>query len=444
MDGQVLRFVTVVCLGTGFLFGLLPALHVSKAAAKRSLQEGQRTTTNGMGGRRWTTGLLVAELVLTMVLLAGAGLMMRSFLAVYRADLVVDAARVMIVPLTLPSQTYQTPEQRTAFYQRLEDRLAAIEGVSSAAFASAVPFAGGPSRRLSIDGRPSLNGESQPTVSYVTIRGAYFETLGLRLLRGRTFVDADGVPGHESVIVSQRFVTMFFPNDDPIGRRIRLTTVNGSANVAPAWATIIGISPTVRQQYLQDIDPVVYAPDRAAAVGITLMVRGQSAPGATAPLIRAGLSGLDPDISLGAIRPLEELMTQSRWGHRVFGVMLTVFAFISLALAAIGLYAVTAYSVAQRTQEIGVRMALGAQGGAVVWLFVKRTMLSLGIGLGVGLVGALGLGRLLQSFLIQTSPTDATTLAGIAVLLTAVSLAACVVPAQRATRVDPVVALRCE
>jgi len=455
IDGRVLWFVAEVCLGTGLLFGLLPALHVSKTAANRCLKEGGPTTTSGMGGRRWTTGILITELALTLVLLAGAGLMMRSFLAVYRADLVVDAAHVVLMPLTLPSQTYQTPEQRIGFYQRLEERVDAIRGVSSAAFANVVPFAGGPSRLLSIDGRPPVTGEPQPAVSYVTIRGRYFETLGLRLLRGRTFIDTDAVPGHESVIVNQRFVTMFFPNEDPIGRRIRLTTtaqdirreapaLNTPVSVPSAWATIVGISPTVRQQYFQEIDPVVYVPHRADAAGITLIVRARSSPGAITPLIRAGAYALDPDVSLNAIRPLEELMTQSRWGHRVFGGMLTIFAFVSLALAAVGLYAVTAYSVVQRTQEIGVRMALGAQPAAVVWLFVKRTMRPLGIGLGIGVAGALGVGRLLQSFLIQTSPTDPMTLVGIAVLLTAVSSAACFVPARRATRLDPVRALRYE
>jgi putative ABC transport system permease protein len=441
MDGRVLWFVAAVCLGTGLCFGLLPALHVARTAS-RPLNEGERTTTGGMGRRRWTTGLLIAELALTLVLLAGAGLMMRSFLAVYRADLVADAAHVVLMPLTLPSQKYQTPVQRRAFYQSLEEQVDASRGVSSVAFASVGPFIGGPSRQLSIDGRPFVTGEPQPAVSYVTIRGRYFETLGVRLLRGRTLIDTDGVPGHEAVIVNQRFVTMFFPNDDPLDRRIRLSALNGPATAPLAWATIVGISPTIRQQYLQDLDPVVYVPDRADTPGITLLVRGQSAPGAMAPAIRAAVYALDPDIAVNAIRPLEELMTQSRWGHRVFGGMLTVFACIALALAAVGQYAVTAYAVVQRTQEIGVRMALGAQAGAVVWLFLKRTMLPLGIGLGLGLAGALGVGRLLHSYLIQTSPTDPLTLAGIAVLLTAVSSAACFFPARRAARLDPVAALR--
>jgi predicted permease len=455
MDRQVIWFVATTCLATGFLVGLLPALHVAKTATNPFLTEGGRKTRHALRTRRWTTALLTAELALTLTLLAGAGLMMRSFLAVYRADRIVDATHVMAMPLILPGQAYQTPEQRTAFYQRLEARVAALRDVSSAAFANVVPFAGGPARQLAIDGRPTVSNAAPPMVSYVAIHGRYFETLGVRLLRGRTFVETDGTSGHESAIVNQRLAAMFFPNEDPIGRRIRLTAppqdvrreapgVNTPVSVPPAWATIVGIAPTVRQQYLRDLDPVVYVPHRADSSGITLIVRGQSAPDMIAPVIRAVVDGLDPEIALSAIRPLEDLMTQSRWGHRVFGGMLTVFACIALALAAVGLYAVTTYAVVQRTQEIGVRMALGAQANAVVWLVVKRTLLSLGIGLGMGFAGALAVGRLLQGFLIQTSPTDPTTLVGIAILLIAVSAAASLFPARRATRLDPVAALRYE
>jgi putative ABC transport system permease protein len=444
IDGRVGLFVAAVCLGTALLAGLLPAVQASKLAANRSLKEGERTATSGMGRHRITTALLTIEVALTMVLLAGAGLMMRSFLAVYRADSVVDAARVVAMPLSLPTEKYRTAEHRTAAYQRLEQRLDAIPDVSSSAFANVVPFAGGPSRQMSVDGRRPLPGESQPIVSYVRIRGRYFDTLGLRLLRGRTFTDRDALPGSESAIVNQRLATMFFPNEDPIGRRICLTAPNAAATLPATCATIVGVSPTVRQQYFQEIDPVVFVPAPADASELTLIVASHSTPDAVAPLLRAEVFALDEEIALNALLPLDQAMTQSRWGHRVFGGMLTAFAVVGLLLGAVGLYGVTAFAVVQRTQEIGVRMALGAQAGAVVWLFVTRAALPVGLGIGVGLAGALAIGRLLQRFLIQTSPTDPTILVGIAVLLAAVSFAAAFFPARRATGLDPLAALRYE
>lgn len=444
IDERVGLFMAVVCLSTALVIGLLPAVHVSKLAVNPSLKQGERTATSGVAMRRLTTTLLTVELALTLALLAGAGLMMRSFLAVYRADSIVDAARVLTMPLSLPSENYRTPEQRTDAYHRLEERIGGMSGVSSAAFADVVPFAGGPSRHISVDGRVASRDESQPLVSYVTIRGRYFEALGLRLLRGRSFIDRDARPGSESAIINQRLATMLFSDEDPIGRRICLTVPNDAAAVPSACPTIVGVSPTVRQQYFQDLDPVVFVPDRADGSPLMLIVRADSSPDALAPLIRAELFALDADLSLNAITPLDRAMTQSRWGHRVFGGMLTVFAFVGLLLAAVGLYAVTAFAVVQRTQEIGVRMALGAQPGAVVWLFVKRALLPVGFGTAVGLAGALALGRLLQRFLVQTSATDPTILAGIAALLAAVSLTAAFVPARRATRVDTLASLRYE
>jgi ABC-type antimicrobial peptide transport system permease subunit len=223
-----------------------------------------------------------------------------------------------------------------------------------------------------------------------------------------------------------------------------LTAANATAATPPVCATIVGLSPTVRQQYFQDIDPVVYVPDRADSAEMMLMVRSDVTPNATVPLIRTEVSALDSDIPLNAMRPLEDAMTGSRWGHRVFGGMLTVLALVGLLLGAVGLYAVTAFSVVQRTHEIGVRMALGARSSGVIWLFVKRAVLPVGFGIGAGLAGALVIGRLLQRFLIQTSPSDPTVLVGIAVLLGAVSFVASFFPARRATRVDPVTALRYE
>jgi len=444
IDGRVGLFVAAVGLATALLAGLLPAIQASRLAASRSPKEEERTATSGLGRRRMTTALLTIEMALTLVLLAAAGLMMRSFLAVYRADSTVDAARVVAMPVSLSTEEYRSTEQRAAAFQRLQHRLAAISGVSSTAFANVVPFAGGPSRQMSIDGRRAVPGESQPIVSYVTIRGAYFDTLGLRLLRGRGFEDRDTSPGFQGAIVNQRLATMFFPDEDPLGRRICLTVPNAAATSPPVCATIVGVAPTVRQQYFQELDPVVYVPAPADASELTLIAASQSIPEAVVPLIRAEVFALDEDIALNAILPLDQAMTQSRWGHRVFGGMLTAFAFVGLLLGAVGLYAVTAFAVVQRTQEIGVRLALGAQPGAVVWLFVGRAGLPVGLGIGAGLAGALAIGRVLRRFLIQTSPTDPAILAGIAVLLAAVSFAAAFFPARRASNLDPLASLRYE
>ncbi|MGE4055159.1 MAG: FtsX-like permease family protein, partial [Vicinamibacterales bacterium] len=353
-------------------------------------------------------------------------------------------ARVVAMPLSLPTEKYRTAEQRTAAYRQLEERLDAIPDVSSSAFANVVPFAGGPSRQFSVNARRPLPGESQPLVSYVRIRGRYFDTLGLPLLRGRTFSDRDALPGSESAIVNQRLATMFFPNEDPIGRRICLREPNTAATLPATCATIVGVSPTVRQQYFQEIDPVVYVPAPTDASELTLIVGIHSTSTAVVPLLRAEVFALDDAIASNAVMPLEQAMTGSRWGHRVFGGMLTAFAFVGLLLGAVGLYAVTAFAVVQRTKEIGVRMALGARANAVVWLFVRRAALPVGVGIGMGLAGALAIGRVLQRFLIQTSPTDPTVLVGISVLLAAVSFGAAFFPARRATALDPLAALRYE
>ena len=207
---------------------------------------------SGVGKRRMTTVLLTIEVALTLVLLAGAGLMMRSFLAVYRADSIVDAARVVAMPISLSNAKYR--HARTAHGRPTSGWPSDSTGFLAslrAAFATVVPFAGGPSRQMSVDGRQPVPGESQPIVWYVTIRGRYFETLGLRLLRGRSFIDRDAVPGSESAIVNQRLAAMFFPNEDPIGRRICLTVPNAAIAMPAACPTIVGLSPTVRQQYFR-------------------------------------------------------------------------------------------------------------------------------------------------------------------------------------------------
>ena len=448
MDGRVFGFFAAVCLGTGIVFGLAPALHVSKTDLNEVLKEGGRSGSSGTRARRWTSVLIVAELALTLVLLAGAGLMIRSFLKVYNLDAGVETSHLLTMRLALPNQKYPTLEQRRAFYDRLDQRLAVIGGIQAATITTNMPLGGGTPRLLAIDGHQPADGEQPQTVTQLTIGARYFETMGLRILRGRVFDDLDGTPGHDSAVVNQRFASMHFAGEDPIGRRIKLTP-DGPAlpGPAPVWVTIVGISPTIRQRNFQDPqpDPVVYFPLRGQAPTFAMLViRAQRDAASLTSLLREEVRAVDPDLPLFGILTMDQLLAQQRWAFQIFGSMFAIFAAIALALSAVGLYAVTAYSVAQRTQEIGVRMALGAQSAQVLWLILRRAVVQMTIGLAIGIGGALGVGKLLESLLVQTGTRDPVTLTSIVALLVFVSLAACFWPARRATRLDPVNALRYE
>ncbi|MCU1381702.1 MAG: hypothetical protein JWL71_399 [Acidobacteria bacterium] len=448
MDAQVFGFFAAVCLGTGIIFGLAPALHVSKTDLNEVLKEGGRSGSSGMRARRWTSVLIVAELALTLVLLAGAGLMMRSFVNLYKLDVGLDTAHLLTMRLTLPNQKYPTPEHRRMFFERLDQRLAGLAGVQSATLATNMPLGGGSPRLLAMDGKDIQKGEQPPTVTQVSIGARYFETLGIKVLRGRGFDSLDGTPGHSGAIVNQRFASMHFGNDDPIGRRIKLTTDGPQppGTPPPEWATVVGVSPTIRQQMQQGSDtpdPVVYMPLRAQAPSFAmLLIRAQRDAASLTASVREEVRAIDPDLPLYGIDTMDAQLAQQRWSFRIFGTMFAIFALIALALSAVGLYAVTAYSVAQRTQEIGVRMALGAQAAQVMWLILKRAAAQLAIGLTIGVAGAIGVSKLLASVLFQTGARDPILLAAIVCLLVLVSVSACVWPARRATRLDPVSALR--
>jgi putative ABC transport system permease protein len=453
MDGTVIGFFMLICLGTGIIFGLAPALHVSKTDVNEVLKEGGRTGSAGVRSRRWTGALMVAELTLTVVLLAGAGFMIRNFLTMYRLDLGIDTSKLLTMNLALPERKYPALEQRLAFYERLEERLRSNPRIESVAVVSNSPLSGGFLRKLEIDGKPLDQGQQAPNVTMLTIDPQYFETIGLPLQRGRNITDEDGMTGRETAIINQRFAALHFPNQDPLGRRITLS-IDLQGGAPPAGgiptsltATIIGIVPNVRQRDFQlpDPDPVAYLPFRTDPRGfMTLLVRSQGDPTAMTPILREEVRAIDADLPLFGIRTMNEGLAQARWPFRIFGTMFAIFALIALTLSAVGLYAVTAYAVSQRTQEIGIRMALGAQRNDVSWLFFRRSFNQIAIGLSLGIAGAYGVGRLFSStdLLVQNSAADPITIGLIAALLAIVAVAASVLPAKRASRLDPLIALR--
>ncbi len=453
MDRSVFAYLAAICLGTGVLFGLAPALHISKTDVNEVLKEGGRSGTAGVRARRWTGALMVGELALTVVLLAGAAFMMRNFVTMYSLDLGIDTSRLLVMRLALPERKYPALEQRLAFYQQLEERLKSNGRIDAVTVASNPPMQGGFLRRLTLDGKPLEHGQQAPSVTMLTVDPRYFETIGAPLVRGRGLTEEDGMTGRESAIINQRFAQLHFPNEDPIGRRITLS-IDLQGGAAPGngipvalTATIIGIAPNVRQRDFQlpDPDPVAYLPFRSDPRGfMTLLVRSQGDPAAMAPILREEVRAIDADLPLFGIQTMDQALAQARWPFRIFGSMFAIFALIALALSAVGLYAVTAYAVTQRTQEVGIRMALGAQGNEVTWLFLRQSFVQLAIGLTLGIAGAYGVGRLFQStqLLVQTTAGDPITIGGIAVLLAVVAVAACVWPARRATNLDPLIALR--
>jgi putative ABC transport system permease protein len=446
MDGRVFAYVALMCVLSTAISGFWPALHLTRSDVIDALRTGGRSAMLGRRPRRLVSGLLTVELAFTLVLLAGAGLMMRSFMTLYRADLVIDPTNVLSMRIALPLQRYQTREAQTAFFQRLEEQLGSVSVVRSVALANAVPFIGAPRGEVSIEGRSEAAGAPRPSVSIVSISRTYFETLGVPLTRGRRFTDVDARSGSEGAIVNERFASMFFSGQDAVGKRIRLSGATPGAQ--GPWRTVVGVVPSTRQQptlQLEDLDPVAYVPRTATSGPVAwLLVRGAPSSASVPTIVREQVWALDPDLALVRLVPLDETISQSRWTVRVFAAMFVAFAWIAVVLAAVGLYAVTAYSVTQRSQEVGVRMALGAQRGEVVWLFVRRALVPLGVGLVAGIAGALALGPLLRAFLVQTSPNDPATLAAVAGILIVVAGTASVLPARRATRVDPVIALRSE
>jgi putative ABC transport system permease protein len=456
MDATIFAFVAALCLGTTLLFGLAPALHVSKAHLNDVLKQSGQSTSGSLRARRWSGALMVVEIALTIVLLTGAGLAVRSFLALYTTNLVIDTAHLYTARMTLPIQKYSAVEQRKTFLDRLDERLAANPVFEAATVASDIPLAslGGSMRQLSIDGRSNIGGGRPPTVMYVYVGARYFETLGLRAFQGRTLLPEDGDSGREAAVVNQRFAEMFFGSGDPIGRRIRLAAPAAPGlppDIGP-WLTIVGVTPTLPQfgPGQEAGSPMVFASARSEPIPgrfVSIIVRGRTAAtglSTIVPILREDVRAIDADLPLYFFQSFDDVVARTRYPHRLIGSLFGLLALIALVLACVGLYALTAYAVTRRTQEIGVRMALGARKLQVVWLLLRGTLVQLAIGVPIGVGGALGVGQLLPGFLVRTGARDPVTLGSIVALLVLVSLAACFVPARRAARVDPAVALRYE
>ena len=444
MDRTVCAFLAVSCLVTGVLFGLAPAAQVSRTSLNQLLKEGGRSGGAGLRVRRFSTTMVTVQVALTVVLLAGAGLMVRSFLNLQSTRHAFDPDNLLVGGLRLAEQKYPGPESRTRLYESVIERGGRVAGVRAVALATVPPTAAAERLVFEREGRPAVEPDLATTAGHVQISDNYFEALGIVLRRGRAFQGRDGLPGSEAVIVNERFVAQYLGDVDPVGQRLRLRT--SATGREEAWLTIVGVTPLIRQGeglQLTEGTPIVYTPlRRAGPEGVTLIARAVTPGTPIAAGLRDAVRGIDPDLPLFNIRTFGELMVRTMWAWRLFGTMFALLAAVALLLSAVGIYAVTAHAVIQRTQEIGIRMALGAGPRAVSWMVLRGGLRQLGLGLALGLTGAVVVGRLAGALLVRVSGSDPVTLAITVVLLTLVVAAACLIPTARALRLSPVTALR--
>ncbi len=443
MDYRGLAYLAAISLATGLLFGLAPALRLSRLDVNTALKDGGRGSSSGGRGKYLSGILVVTEMALAVILLAGAGLMIRSFVRIYQTDVGVNPNNMLVMRLFLPEAKYPHDSDQIAFHDRLRARLEALPGVQSATIALTMPTGGSMSMPYELAGAPVTDEQRRPNLAVEVVSSNYFQTMDVPVLRGRAFNDADGVAGTPVAIVNQRMAEKFWPGDEPLGKRLRVYD-----NKTPeAWLTVVGVVPNILQNdvTVNEFDPLLYVPYRQKTIrDMSLMVRTRVPPGSLAAAFRKETQALDENMPIYNLRTFEERLALNYWAQSIFASMFGIFAGIALVLASVGLYAVIAHSVSLRTQEIGVRMALGASGQSILKLVFRQGMRQLALGLAIGLALAAVLTRALTSLLAHVSPTDPATLMLVCLVLGTAAVLGCYIPARRAMRVDPLVALRYE
>ena len=446
IDRNVILFTMGVSLLTGLVFGAIPALHTTRVSLAMSLKEGARSVMTVHGSARARASLVVAEMALAMMLLAGAGLLIRSFGRLQAVDPGFHPEATLSYELSLPSTTYREPPQISGFYDRIVERMRALPGVTAAGGVMGLPLSG---RSFNISfrvaGRPEPLPAQVPTLEVRVATSDYFRTLGIPLVRGRFFTDADDAKAPRAAILSETAARRHFPNEDPIGKRIELGWGRGPGTPR-AGGEVVGIVGDVREHGLDEDYPAeIYLPMRQWPVAqMTMVVRTAVAPLSIADQVKQAVKELDPNLPVSNIRTVDEVVAESIAQPRFYMLLLATFASVALALAAIGIFGVMSYTVSQRTREIGIRMALGARETSVVSMVVRQAMRLAITGLALGVVTALALSRTMTTLLFDLSPTDPLTFATVAAILGVVAFFASWLPARRAANVDPMVALRAE
>jgi putative ABC transport system permease protein len=438
IDSRVLAFTLLLSVVTGLVFGLAPAWQASRTNLNEALKEGGRSA-HGASRHRLRNALIVAEVALSLILLVGAGLLIKSFWLLQQVEPGFDPCNLLSVEIRLPMAKYGAREPSVAFFQQMLEEVKALPGVEAAAIVNHPPFSGRRTNNpFQIEGHPeATNPADQPRADYRTISPDYFQTMSIPILRGRAFNEHDTASAPNVVIISQGCAELYWPGEDPLGRRIK---------VMGNWLTIVGVVGDVKQSELDSTAaPHTYVPTwQTPHLRMGLLARTAAEPLSFVSAVRRQIQALDRDQPIYNVHTMEELIDESISLRRLSLLLLSAFALIALVLAAVGIYSVMSYLVAQRTHELGVRMALGAESGDVMRLVIGQGMARALTGVAIGLGGAWLLTRILEAMVFGVSTTDPMTFALIAVLLTSVALLACYLPARLATKVDPLVALRHE
>jgi putative ABC transport system permease protein len=441
VDVRALLFAMGISVLAGVIFGLVPALHASRTDVNATLKQEGRGASGGR--QRALSAFVVAEIALALVLLVGAGLLLASFGKLRNVDPGFDAQRALVVPAFLPEWKYPTREALRAFFVRAETDLRALPGVAAAGATNALPLSGdNSSGSLTIEGQPAPTAATRPNADRRSVTPGYFAALSMRVLAGRVFTAADNEEAPLVVVVSRGFADRYWPGQDAVGKRLKLGRFESDAPMR----TVIGVVNNVQHADLSEQPrPVVYYPHaQGPDSGMQLVVRSTTSPAAIAGAVREAMRRLDADLPVTALRPLSDLVQNSLLDTEIALSLLGSFALLAILLAAAGVYGVMAYAVAQRATEFGIRIALGASPGDLVRLVGRQGLTLTATGIAIGLVGARLASSALTEMVYGIRPSDPLVFASTAALLALIALSACIIPALRALRVDPIVALKAQ
>jgi putative ABC transport system permease protein len=451
VDAGTFTYLVAISLAAAVLCSLAPISRVMQLGVSGALKGDARGVTQGLRGKHLAAGLVAAQMALAIVLLSGAGVLVRSFVKIVSAETGVrDPERVLVGSVTLPSDNYPSPQTRLEYFDRLDARLRTIPGIVNASVATMIPVYGVNARAFEIEGRPNPP-DGGERIQFLRAGPDYFRVLGTPAITGRDFNDGDQASALPVAVVNQSFAARFWPDEQPLGKRLRAT----DGTTPGAWRMVVGVVPNIMQgdALRQQFKPLVYVPFRQepAARRAVFLARTGLPPHHVAQTVRAEVQRLDPGVALEDFDTLKARFAFDRdymdWEHSELGKhakVAPIFALIALLLAAVGLSAVIAHAVSQRTKEIGVRMAIGAAANDIRRMVFREGMWPVAMGLVLGLVASSAVNRILQSQLVGVSPFDPVTMVGAPVVLIVVALLACQFPAQRAMNVDPVIALRQE